>query len=78
MPDLDLLTLDETAERARISMRTLLKLVAEGRGPVITKLGARTFVRADHFAQWIEGNAQTSRHRSSIELTNPLTEQPHG
>ena len=58
MDDLNLLTLDETAERARISMRTLLKLLATGRGPVITKLGARTFVRADHYVEWIEANAQ--------------------
>ena len=78
MLDLDLLTLDETAERARISMRTLLKLVADGRGPVITKLGARTFVRADHFAQWIEGNARPARHRSLDEHANLLTENFHG
>lgn len=77
MSDLDLLTLDETAKRARISMRTLLKLVADGRGPVITKLGARTFVRADHFAQWIQSNARAEPLRPVAELANPPTEAPH-
>ena len=58
MPDLALLTLDETAGRARISLRALLRFIAEGRGPVVTKLGARTFVREDHYATWIEANAR--------------------
>ena len=53
---MDLLTIDECAARLRISVRTLQRLIADGRGPVLTRIGGKVFVRVDQLTGWIERN----------------------
>lgn len=55
----DLMTLPETAERARVTQRTLLSHIAAGTGPTITKIGRRTLIREDHFREWLDRNARS-------------------
>lgn len=54
---MDLLTIDECAARLRISVRTLQRLIADGRGPVLTRIGGKVFVRVDQLTGWIERNS---------------------
>ena len=58
----DLLTIDEVAAKARISVRTLYRLIATGRGPNVTEIGARRFVREDHRVAWMEANVRQPTH----------------
>ena len=59
MPVPKLMTLPETAEMARITLRMLMRQLAAGRGPTVTKIGTRSLIREDHYAAWIEQKAQT-------------------
>ena len=59
-----LLTRQETAERARISVPTLDRLVKAGRGPALVRLGKRVFVTETELACWIE--------RSGSSTTTPV------
>ena len=52
-----LFTLKEAAEHSRLSLRAFERLRAEGKGPVVTKLGGKFLVRSDHLAEWIEAAA---------------------
>ena len=61
MQDAKLMTLPETADRARITQRTLLSHIAAGTGPTVTKIGRRTLIRDDHFREWLERNARPGR-----------------
>ena len=56
--DVKLMTLPETAERARITTRTLMAHIAGGTGPTVTKLGGRALIRDDHFLAWLDANAR--------------------
>ena len=55
-----LMTLPETANRVRITQRTLLSHIAAGRGPAVTKIGGRTLIREDHFQEWLEKNVRNA------------------
>ena len=57
------LTLEEVATATRISPRTLAGLLGSGSGPIVTAIGKRRFVRADHLCEWIEAAAQPRRQR---------------
>lgn len=59
MQDAKLMTLPETADRARITQRTLLSHIAAGTGPTVTKLGRRTLIREDHYLAWLDRNARS-------------------
>lgn len=59
MQDVKLMTLPETAARARITRFTLMSHIAAGTGPTVTKIGRRTLIRDDHFREWIERNARS-------------------
>ena len=54
----DLSTLDEVAASARISVRTLYRLIATGRGPVVTEIGGKRFVREEHRIAWLDASAR--------------------
>lgn len=53
----NMMTLAETAERARITERTLLSYIADGIGPTVTKFRGRTLIREDHFLSWLNSRA---------------------
>ncbi|WP_415430076.1 helix-turn-helix transcriptional regulator [Acetobacter malorum] len=48
-----LLSLDEVAHLARVTSRTMRKYLSENKGPVMTRIGGRVFVRRDHFESWL-------------------------
>ena len=60
-----LLTYGEAAARARLGESTLKRFMAQGRGPALTRLGGRRFVREDHLVQWL--NANTSHGASGTQ-----------
>lgn len=60
MTDALLLTRPEVAERARISVKTLGKLIRSDRGPVVTRIGGRVFVRPEHLSSWLDRCAEPS------------------
>ncbi len=60
MGDVQLLTRGEAAQKARISASTLGKLIRSDRGPVVTRIGGRVFVRPEHLASWIDRCADPS------------------
>jgi hypothetical protein len=51
--ELILLTKREAAGRARVCQRSLEKLIAQGRGPVITRVGGKILITGDHLDAWI-------------------------
>ena len=53
---MDLLSVDEAAARVRISVRTLQRLIADGRGPALTRIGGRRFIGAEQLGRWVERN----------------------
>ncbi len=57
--DFELLTLDEAADRLKISSRFLRQQIAEGDGPGVTKIGHRTLVRTDLLQAWVERLTQS-------------------
>ena len=55
----DALTIGEAADKIRISRRHLRKLMAEGDGPPVIRLGRRTIIRREALLHWLvsrEGN----------------------
>ena len=48
----------EAAERARICPRTLAKLISANRGPIVTKIGRKQFVRPEHLSSWLDRCAE--------------------
>jgi len=52
-----LLTKREAATRARITERTLDRHIAAGCGPILTRIGARVLIRAEHISEWIDKHA---------------------
>lgn len=56
----DLLTVPEAAQHARLTERTLWRLIARGVGPAVTRLGGSTYIRTDRLGEWIEDNTTTS------------------
>jgi excisionase family DNA binding protein len=59
--DDQILTVAETAEWLRISVRHLAKLFAEGKGPPVIRLGRRIVVRRAALDQWL-ARAEESGH----------------
>ncbi len=58
MSDVQLLTYGEAAQKARISASTLGKLIRSDRGPVVTRIGDRVFVRPEHLSSWLDRCAE--------------------
>ena len=58
MSDVQLLTRGEAAQKARISLATLGKLIRTDRGPVVTRIGHKVFVRPEHLASWLDRCAE--------------------
>ncbi|MGD7707743.1 helix-turn-helix transcriptional regulator [Microlunatus sp. Y2014] len=54
-----LLTIEEAAERTRLSVNTLRFLRREGRGPKSGKLGRRIFFRQADLDAWIDAAFDT-------------------
>ena len=50
----DLLTIEEAAERCRLSVNTLRWMRAQGTGPKTGKLGRRIFYREADLEAWID------------------------
>mgnify|MGYP002785507725 FL=1 len=48
-----LLTLDAIADRLRVSKRHLAKIMAEGKGPPVVRIGRRVLVRPPAFRAWL-------------------------
>lgn len=53
MSDLDYLTWDEVAKRARRSRQTLYNMRARGEGPRVHKVGGRLLVSRTDFEEWM-------------------------
>jgi excisionase family DNA binding protein len=49
----EVLTIEEAAEAVRISRRHLHKLMAEGDGPPVIRLGRRKLIRREALNQWL-------------------------
>ena len=49
-----IITRREAAERLRVSMRSLDKLVAEGAGPPAIRIGGRVLFTEDALAAWVQ------------------------
>lgn len=54
-----LLNKREAAARARISERTLDRILAAGDGPVVTRIAGRVLIREDYLDAWIERCTET-------------------
>jgi len=52
------MTLDELAETARVSRRTIYRLHDAGRGPTFTKIGRKTFVAEADALTWLTSMKQ--------------------
>lgn len=63
MTDLHLLTRAEAAQRARIGVSTLGRLIRDGRGPVLTHVASKSLVREDHLREWLEACAAPREER---------------
>lgn len=52
-------SLPETAAVAGVSIATLRRLIAGGKGPKVTQLSARRIgIRESHLAQWLDARAR--------------------
>lgn len=49
----DILTIDEAAERARVSRRQLNYRLAKGQGPALTLIGGVRRIRSDVLEDWL-------------------------
>lgn len=58
MSDVQLLTRGEAAQKARISLVTFGKLIRADRGPVVTRIGRKQFVRPEHLLNWLDRCAE--------------------
>lgn len=76
MTDVCLLTRVEAAERVRICPRTLRRLISENRGPIVTKIGRKQFVRPEHLVAWIDRCAEP--HNPDPATLFPAQEPSHG
>lgn len=50
----DILTMNEAAERARISRRMLDYQIKAGAGPAVTRIGGSVRIRDDELQAWLE------------------------
>jgi excisionase family DNA binding protein len=50
----DILTIDEAAERARVSRRQLNYRLAKGQGPTLTLIGGARRIRSDMLEEWLK------------------------
>lgn len=57
-PMQQLITKRETADLMRISERGLDRLIADGNGPPVTRIGARVLFRPDQLEAWIKSRQQ--------------------
>jgi excisionase family DNA binding protein len=49
----DALTMEEAAEALRVSRRHLHKLMTDGDGPPVVRLGRRKIIRREALQQWL-------------------------
>jgi excisionase family DNA binding protein len=54
------LTIEETAEVLRVSRRHLHKLMADGNGPPVVRLGRRKIIRREALQQWLLNQETTA------------------
>jgi excisionase family DNA binding protein len=59
------LTLAEAAGTLRISIRHLAKLLSEGKGPPVIRLGRRALVRRVALDQWLADAEKSSHDRAA-------------
>ena len=52
--DFEVLTLDEAAEKARISRRQLTYRIRANAGPEVTRIGGAVRVRSDKLQAWLD------------------------
>ena len=57
-PDTELLAPDQVAALLRVSLRTVSRWQALGKGPRRIKIGQRTLYRASAVKRWLEQNEQ--------------------
>ena len=55
----DVLTLEETAGVLRVSQRHLHKIMADGNGPPVVRLGRRKLIRREALQQWLLNREST-------------------
>jgi excisionase family DNA binding protein len=60
-----LLTLPEVADRLKISRRHLAKVMSEGDGPPVVRIGRRALVRPAALAAWIATREGASDARAA-------------
>lgn len=59
MPDeIILLTRKEAADKLRLSLSSFDRLLAAGKGPIVTRIGGKIMIMEDHLRQWIEAAAE--------------------
>jgi excisionase family DNA binding protein len=59
----DTLTIKEAAALVRVSRRHFHKLMADGDGPPVIRLGRRTIIRREALHQWLLNREATGAHR---------------
>jgi excisionase family DNA binding protein len=58
-PSVDVLTLEEAAGALRVSQRHLHKIMADGNGPPVVRLGRRKLIRRETLQQWLMSREST-------------------
>jgi excisionase family DNA binding protein len=53
------LTLEEAAGALRVSQRHLFKILADGNGPPVVRLGRRKIIRREALQQWLMSREST-------------------
>lgn len=56
------LTIKEAAALVRVSRRHFHKLMADGEGPPVIRLGRRTIIRREALQQWLLNREATDAH----------------
>ncbi|MFT8945550.1 MAG: helix-turn-helix domain-containing protein [Acetobacter aceti] len=57
--DLKLLSINEAADQARVTSRTMRRYIAENIGPRVTRVGGRVFIQEQHFRNWIRNGVSS-------------------
>lgn len=58
-PSVDVLTLEEAAGALRVSQRHLHKIMADGNGPPVVRLGRRKLIMRETLQQWLMSREST-------------------
>ena len=74
-----LMTRQEAAALARITLPTLNRLIRDGQGPNLTQIGGKSFVSEGEFARWIDFHtAGSAVATASPTDPQPLNRDSHG